>query len=144
MSIVLDKAKRYASISKWRAKNYETVLAWNRGYYKRKRQDPEMVKRDRLRKNQSDRRRKVEVFTHYSNGIPQCNCCGETIIEFLALDHINNDGAKDRAKGLTGKNIYSYVRKRNYPKGFQVLCHNCNQAKGITRNHVCPHKEKQP
>ena len=72
-----------------------------------------------------------------------CACCDETIIEFLALDHINNDGAKDRAKGLSGKNIYSYVKKRNYPKGFRVLCHNCNQAKGHSKDNICPHKRKQ-
>jgi len=33
-----------------------------------------------------------------------------------------------------------WLRKYNYPKGFQVLCHNCNMAK---RFGVCPHKEKK-
>lgn len=137
---MLDPVKRKISQDKWKAKNYERILAWNRGYYKRKRQNPEMVERDRLRKRRSDHQRKVDVFTHYSKGQPKCACCNETIIEFLALDHINNDGAKDRAKGLSGDMIYRYVKKNNYPKGFQILCHNCNQARGHSKDKICPHK----
>lgn len=32
-----------------------------------------------------------------------------------------------------------WQRKNNYPKGFQVLCHNCNLAKGFYGK--CPHQK---
>jgi hypothetical protein len=31
--------------------------------------------------------------------------------------------------------------ENNYPKGFQILCHNCNVAKGlIGNNNICTHE----
>jgi hypothetical protein len=75
--------------------------------------------------------RRVEVLSHY--GL-KCNCCGETTIEFLCIDHI--DGYTDGPR--SGEALYNWLRKRNYPDGFQVLCHNCNNAKGIYG--TCPHK----
>lgn len=66
--------------------------------------------------------------------VPQCGCCGEINIKFLAVDHINNDGYKDR-----GKYIYDKVRNEGFPKDrYQVLCHNCNMAKAFYGE--CPHR----
>lgn len=77
----------------------------------------------------------------YSNNDPKCACCGEIIDEFLAIDHINNDGMKQRliTKG-SGSKTYVWLYKNNYPPGFQVLCHNCNMAKGFYGR--CPHENK--
>jgi hypothetical protein len=76
------------------------------------------------------------VLSHYGN---RCTCCGETTYEFLAIDHINNNGAKHRKEiGLGGSRIYRWLKDNNYPDGFQVLCHNCNQAKGHYGE--CPHQ----
>jgi hypothetical protein len=63
-------------------------------------------------------------------------------MEFLALDHINGGGNAHRrevtgsAKG--GPKFYYWLRDNNYPPGFQVLCHNCNQAKATYGR--CPHQ----
>ncbi len=38
-------------------------------------------------------RRREKVFNHYGK---KCACCGESIYEFLTIDHINNDGAKHK------------------------------------------------
>lgn len=81
-------------------------------------------------------RRKLRVFEYYSNGTMICNCCGENIIEFLSIDHINGGGRKHRAE--VGKNLYRWIIRNNFPPGFQVLCNNCNMAKGIYG--ICPHK----
>ena len=32
-----------------------------------------------------------------------------------------------------------WIKKNNFPKGFQILCHNCNVAKGIYGE--CPHEK---
>ena len=88
------------------------------------------------------RKEKIETLQHYSSNIPSCACCGETIIEFLCIDHINGDGNKHRKEiGLThGAKMYQWLKKNNYPKGFQVLCCNCNTAKGLYGQ--CPHQLK--
>lgn len=81
-----------------------------------------------------------EVIEAYGSA---CNCCGETTVEFLTIDHINNDGA-DHRRELTGHrtgsstNIYRWLRANGYPKdNFQLLCYNCNCAKGFYG--TCPH-----
>jgi hypothetical protein len=86
-----------------------------------------------LRKNHLIIRRKV---LEYYGGI--CACCGEKQYEFLAIDHINGGGLRQRRETKT-HNIESWINKNKYPKGFQVLCHNCNLAKGFYG--VCPHKK---
>lgn len=84
------------------------------------------------------RQRFLEALSHY--GGPVCKCCGEDNIFFLTLDHVNNDGAEHRREtgGKSGKNLAWWLKKHNYPSGFQVLCFNCNC--GRARNGgVCPH-----
>ena len=73
-----------------------------------------------------------------------CVCCGESYYEFLAVDHIEGGGNSHR-KSLSKTNsvhygdLYNWLIKNNFPKGFQILCHNCNLAKGFYGS--CPHKK---
>lgn len=84
---------------------------------------------------------KTEVFSYYSKGTPICNCCGINEIVFLTIDHINGGGRK-HIKSIVeirgGTNFYRWLRKNNYPDGFQVLCYNCNCGKRTFEE--CPHK----
>lgn len=78
------------------------------------------------------------VFQKYGGYV--CACCGETEPKFLTIDHINNDGASQRAKDKEhGKNLCRWLFKHNFPSGFQVLCMNCNLGKSRNAG-VCPHK----
>lgn len=81
------------------------------------------------------RKIKTSIFEKYGGVI--CKCCGETTIEFLSLDHIAGDGAKHRREIGGGANTYRWIIKNNFPPGFQVLCMNCNFAKGKSK--YCPH-----
>lgn len=81
---------------------------------------------------------KVETFSAYGGVV--CACCGEKMLECLQLDHINNDGAVHRKANLHGTRIYRLLKKQGYPSGFQVLCANCNFAKGILG--YCPHSRE--
>ncbi len=82
---------------------------------------------------------RLTVLQHYSKSdIPSCNCCGENTLEFLCLDHINNDGNRQRMIHGIGTRMYLWIIKNEYPTDFQVLCHNCNMAKGLYGQ--CPHK----
>lgn len=75
----------------------------------------------------------------------QCACCGETIPEFLTIDHINGGGNKHidlkygGNKRLGGVGLYRWLANHNFPPGYQVLCYNCNAAKG--HYGVCPHQQ---
>ena len=86
-------------------------------------------------------RERMRALTHYTTGNKiQCDCCGETDIDVLCLDHKNGDGA-DHRKGMkqTDKgNAAKWTRKNGYPDIFRVLCHNCNQSLG--KYGYCPHK----
>ena len=61
----------------------------------------------------------------------KCNCCDEVELNMLTIDHINGFGNKHRRKeGIkTGNSTYQWLKKNNYPDGFQVLCWNCQFAK---------------
>ena len=83
---------------------------------------------------------KLDVFNHYGR---KCICCGENHIEFLSIDHSNGDGAKHRkaiSNGQGGTAFYAKLKKLGFPEnsGLQVLCLNCNVAKG--RYGYCPHE----
>ena len=76
---------------------------------------------------------RMEVLLAYG---AQCKCCGESRYEFLAFDHVNDDGNEHR-KVVSAHNLPRWLKRNNYPSGFQVLCHNCNGAKGAYG--ACPH-----
>lgn len=80
---------------------------------------------------------RLEVLTHYSTGTPICSCCGETEIKFLAIDHVDGGGTIHR-KAIGTSNMCYWIKKNGFPEGFQILCHNCNMAKGFYG--ICPHK----
>lgn len=99
--------------------------------------------RQQIAKQSKENRRnlRIEVMSYYSEGTPKCNCCGETTYEFLSIDHINGGGAEHRKRGIESKALYRWLRTNNYPKEYQVLCMNCNFAKG--QYGCCPHNKKE-
>lgn len=84
-------------------------------------------------------RLKLEAFRQYSvTPYPSCTCCGETIVHFLGIDHLNGGGRAHRKEVGSGFGFYRWLRRNGFPEGFQTLCHNCNQAKWAYK--VCPHE----
>jgi hypothetical protein len=83
--------------------------------------------------------RKIRVLAHYSGkGTVQCAWEGCTVcdLDMLSIDHVNNDGAKDRGSSdrrRTGSALYLALEKEGYPEGFQTLCHNHQWKKEIVR-----------
>lgn len=87
---------------------------------------------------------RTEMLAAYGG---KCACCGESEPKFLALDHVNNDGHKERRFGRNGegranKPIAVKLRRLGFPQDgrYQLLCHNCNSAKGFYG--VCPHTQR--
>jgi hypothetical protein len=112
---IKNRDKLALNVKKWTEKNIEHVKDHQKNY------------REKLR---------MKVLSHYGGNPPKCACCGETIINFLCIDHINGGGAKHYKK--VGGHMYYYLLKNSFPKGFQVLCCNCNQGKQWNKG-VCPH-----
>lgn len=99
----------------------------------------ENSQRIKKKTNEYNRSIRKKVLDHYGH---RCVCCGETKVEFLCIDHVNGEGNKHRLeinKG-SGTPTYYWLIKNNYPVGFQVLCHNCNQAKAAYG--YCPHQKE--
>ena len=94
-------------------------------------------KSQRSRENRAKLR--LEILTHYSpHHVPECTCCGEQTIQFLVIDHVNGGGGQHRKKI---HNTYTWIKKNNFPTGFQTLCYNCNVARGLYG--YCPHQPKR-
>lgn len=85
--------------------------------------DSKRNKRQRLRK---------EVIKGYGS---KCACCGFDDPRALALDHVNDNGAKER-KEWRGKMDFFYdkIVKEGFPADYQILCANCNAIKEFERN----------
>jgi|ERR1700676_1740996 len=91
---------------------------------------------DLCRKKIADRRRrrKQVVIDTYGG---KCKCCGISNFEFLSIDHINNDGAKDRQQGITSQKLITKIIRDGFPDLYQVLCYNCHLA--LSYFGFCPH-----
>lgn len=102
-------------------------------------QRPDVKARKNRQSEYSNKRSKearTKILLHYGN---KCACCGETIPEFLSIDHVNNDGAKERKElKLAGYKLYNHIIRTNYPSNYQILCRNCNWGKMICG--TCPHQ----
>ena len=129
---IKEYTSKYQKKPEVRKKMQETA----REYYHK----PEVKKK--LKENSA--KIKLDVFTHYSkiisnSDVPICACCGYDDLRFLSLDHI--DGRikiSEKEKKLISSGLWKYVKAQGFQKGYQVLCHNCNIAKG--RGKYCPHQ----
>jgi hypothetical protein len=112
-------AERNMYMQEWQAKNRDAILS-------------------RRKQQRSDTRK--QVIKAYGG---KCVCCGESMYEFLTIDHINGDGAEHR-KNLTGNSrhgsddVYRDIIRMGFPDNFRVLCYNCNCTRGYLG--YCPHE----
>lgn len=73
------------------------------------------------------RNQRLQCLNYYSVGdTPHCEICSESLIEFLAIDHIYGHGKEHRREVGGGTKFYSWLIKNDFPDGYRVLCHNCN------------------
>lgn len=124
------KGETYAEYNKRQRKNYL------KAYY--------TSGKGRKTRRNLHRRYRDKCLFHYSGGTLRCACCGEDNIDFLTLDHVNNDGFHHRKKDRhKGKNTYFDLIKKGFPNDppLQVLCFNCNCGKHRGKG-TCPHHLK--
>jgi hypothetical protein len=117
-------------------------------------ENPEI--RAEFKKNRDTNRLKVLLAyskRHSNSNIPCCRCCGKNShIDFLAIDHIagiqHMDSEPELVKlgfkaKITSTALIVWLIQNDFPKGFQILCHSCNYAKGMKKNNnKCPMENK--
>lgn len=123
-----DPEKRRKHANDWREANPEKKASQNAEWRAENGERRRQYMRDRAR------RIKERVILHYGDA---CACCHESNIAFLCLDHVNGGGNKHRAEVGGGSSFYGWIVRNGFPDGFQILCHNCNFAKGAYGE--CPH-----
>lgn len=92
-----------------------------------------------VKKRQQLQDLRKEVLTHYSKGKPKCNCCGFANITVLEIDHIEGRKNVRHSPTYSTRQVYYYLKRNDYPPGYQVLCAMCNTTKRDL--HKCPHQE---
>jgi hypothetical protein len=162
-----NKAKAKKRLKQWREENKEHIAKYVKKnkekivtYSKKWRNNPENKLRIKklnsspkyLEKQKEHRvNLQMKVFLNYSkrysnSDIPCCRCCGQTHIEFLSVDHIAGKKQMDSEPELVKLGYSSkfhsvmlkrWIIKNNFPEGFQILCHNCNLAKGFSKDNKC-------
>lgn len=116
--------------------NREKQRVWGRAWRERNQE------RSRELNTKYNRETKQQIMAHYGGA---CICCSETTIEFLTLDHVNNDGQQDRRSAKVGRGGYRHYKKllqEPRREDLQILCVNCHHAKTITGS--CPHATQTP
>jgi hypothetical protein len=144
------KARSQTPEVKAKAKTYREKSE-NRSRQKERYQSSE----HKAKKNNARKDIRLNILQVYSkrlsnSDIPCCNCCGlNSHLDFLALDHIAGKRQMDSepelvklgySSKLKSVELQPWIRKNNFPDGFQILCHNCNQAKSSYGK--CPHEMK--
>lgn len=112
----------------------ECAASQKKWYEEQKQNDPSFMQHRRDLRNKYVHERRSKVLAYYGG---KCACCSETEPKFLGLDHINNDGQQHRKR--RGSEFYQQVIDEGYPDFLQILCHNCNLARGFYG--ICPHQE---
>jgi hypothetical protein len=119
--------KSELNIRKCREDKKKTDPDWLR--HKRERQK-EYTQKNRQRSRDLAKRYydklRLKVLTHYGGNPPKCKC-GFSNIKALTIDHIAGGGRKHRSQIHTM--FYQWLKQNGFPKGFQVLCMNCQFIK---------------
>lgn len=135
-------------------RNREAGAAKAREYYRANKESANAAKAKWYAKNREDQRAKqrqrnlrlkLDALNAYSNDeSPRCCCCGEDEVQFLCLDHENNDGAEHRKRVGSGTVLYAQLKRDGWPNnlGLRVACYNCNNA-WKNNNGECPHDKKR-
>jgi hypothetical protein len=80
-------------------------------------------------------RLRLEVLKHYSPNLT-CANCGFADFRALSIDHVQGGGTahlREISKGRAdGYYLLFWLKRNNYPSGFQILCMNCQWIKRKT------------
>jgi hypothetical protein len=121
---------------KYQMENRERLTIQKHEYYMNNKEEIKKRIDDYISKNRdkhnkwgtkSKNKLKLETFSRYCGGDVKCSNCGEKDYQILSIDHIEGNGNQHRKETKTrgGYSTYSWLKRNDYPGGFQVLCMNC-------------------
>ena len=121
------------------AKNRERNVAYNKQYYIKNRDSILKRHKEYIRDTESNRESSKKSYKWYRDKFLElyggaCKCCGEDIKEFLTIEHINGQRG---TKKQTSYAAYRDAVKNYNTEIYEILCMNCNHARGRYGN--CPH-----
>lgn len=125
-----NKAKVRARNDRWKEAHREEWLAYLREY---RANNGHVVRKQQRAWNAANKKMVVAAYGG------RCRCCGEEEIQFLTVDHISGYD-KTSGQPRAGSRLYRWLRLNGFPGGFQILCWNCNAAKGMYG--TCPHQSR--
>ncbi|KKM23808.1 hypothetical protein LCGC14_1611350, partial [marine sediment metagenome] len=120
----------------WYKKNKNKINEYRHKYYANNRE--KIIKLKVLNNLKYRRLARLDCINHYSDNKNECECCGENHLEFLAIDHIHNNGSEERKR--VKMYLPLYLKRKGFPEGYRILCHNCNASLGYYG--YCPHKKE--
>lgn len=133
------KRRKYCSsrcCNRWRMREKRRNSLELREYYRQYCSEYYYANHSKLLAKNIAYRKKIKelMLGHYGRS---CVMCGESDVQTLSIDHINNDGAEHRRSITKGKTkppstrLYKWLIDNGFPEGFQILCRNCNWRKRL-------------
>lgn len=133
---MISNEERKRRRKEYEAINREAVLRSKRKYYhshKEKIKEQRKTNMETPKVNAKNYRAKRVAFLDMYGG--KCACCGESIEEFLTIEHIHGQRGQKR---VSPYKAYKTAVENYDPTTYEILCMNCNHAKG--RYGYCPHQ----
>ena len=105
-------------------KDKELNRAMSRRRYRKLVSTEEGRERYRVATRKSSHLNKIKILDFLGR---RCVCCGETDEMYLEVDHVYNDGYKEKSGSNKWRVMYKKLQVE--PGRYQILCSNCNRAK---------------
>lgn len=130
--------KCHREYNKQHKRNKEKDRQSQQRYYLKKKHDPHFRARRCRAEKEKQKRLRLSILIHYGGDPPKCDCCGDSNVEFLTVDHIDGGGNEHRRIiGGSGR-LYQWIKNNGFPEGYRILCCNCNHSMGAYG--YCPHQ----
>ncbi len=128
-----NKKKQQEYVQNWRQENSKKLQSYFQKYYQKNKEEMKSRHRKWYLKL------RIEMLTYYGNNKLACIWCGFTDIRALTIDHIYGRRKEGHKRSISGCTLYSYLKRNNFPSGYQTLCANCQSIKKV-KNNECRRK----
>jgi hypothetical protein len=123
-------------------KDKAAKAAYNKAWYKKRKQDPEWAIARRayykvyneVHKDRGYQQRNTERYRELRNTVilgygGKCVCCGDSRFRYLQFDHVDGGGVSHRREVGNTWYLMKWIVANHFPGTIQLLCANCHHAK---------------
>jgi ribosomal protein L36 len=119
-----NKQKALERWKRYRENNLDKIREKSKREWMKIKSSPSLLEKHREKVRKQRWELKLEVLKHYSPEL-KCARCGFSDVRALSIDHVNGGGSNHIKEIGGASKFYRWLKKNNYPPGFQVLCMNC-------------------